>query len=95
MITRFKIFEKYEEEVRFKEGDYVILSAIYRPKKAQIIKAHRFEGDIGTYIKYTVEFVDSDRIDTMRMNGHDIVRLMKPEEIEEFEISKNLIKYNI
>lgn len=89
-------FEEYEEKQEFEEGDYVILTSYYFIKQGQVIKVKKIEEDFSTYFFYIVEiaFADND-VGNLTLRNGEIDRLMTPEEIEEYEMKKNSIKYNI
>jgi hypothetical protein len=87
MITNFKIFEQNKYNV----GDYILMECDYHEKKyynVRIIEVRTKK----YYFKYIVEDDDDEKY---AINEVDIVRKLTSEEIEKWNINRDINKYNL
>lgn len=85
-----KRFEKYT--LRYKENDYVIINTPDGEKVGQITDIKHKYADVWPY---AVSLIYIDEFAIFMKADKDIVRLATPEEIEKYELEKNVYNYNL
>jgi len=92
-----KTFEDSQSEVKYKIGDYVILSESDWMVKPFVKILDHWWNDEANMDDYEAEAIlDEDSgIGKVIICDDDIERKMTPEEIEKFELEKSAQKYNL
>jgi hypothetical protein len=89
-----KYIKKFEKQLNYKEGDYVLPQGD-NPKDSYSIIDEVRGGSFGDYMISTYNIYTNKQIEHFPIMDNEIVRKLTDSEIEDIKIKRDLKKYNL